>query len=263
MADRRKPGRHRKSALIRGLLALALVILAGIFWLAWTHDRASHADGRAVRRVSVEDLPTELELFESVFWEPRDTTSLREWLRDTPEFVADKTVLDIGTGSGLLALCCCRHGAAKVVATDVNPNAVACARHNAKRLGYSPDVRLVSPEPNQAIPTAFAAIEDSEQFDVIMSNPPWEDGKPSQWSDFALYDPDFRLLRSILQDAPRYLRPGGKIVLAYGCVEAIECLHRLAKEFDYDVVVLDDRDLDSLPPVFVPGMLLGLTPSTK
>ena len=219
----------------------------------------NYSDVPTSRTVSIEDLPHALEVFETVFWEPLDTESLRALLRETPKFVADKSILEIGTGSGVLGLCCFRYGADKVVATDVNPNAIACARHNAGRLGYPLDVRQVATG-EAADLSAYAVLEPNERFDVILSNPPWEDGQPQRWSDYALYDPNFKLLRSILSDARSHLKPGGKILLTYGSVEAIQCVHRLAKEYDYDIVVLDDRDLDSLPPVFLPGMLIGLSP---
>src|SRR5436190_24325428 len=67
--------------------------------------------------------PGRIAVFETVFWEPRDTTSLRE-LIGTTSLVRKKSVFEIGTGSGLISLCCLAAGADRVVATDVNSVAV-------------------------------------------------------------------------------------------------------------------------------------------
>jgi methylase of polypeptide subunit release factors len=154
----------------------------------------------------------------SVFWEPRDTESLRKLIRDTA-LVHDKTVLEIGTGTGLVALCCLQAGARRVVATDVNAAAIASARYNAQSLELADrlETRLVPLDR----PTAFSVIGDEERFDLIISNPPWENRRPNGIDEFALYDEDFRLLESLLHDLPRHLLPGGKALLAYGSVDAI------------------------------------------
>ena len=71
--------------------------------------------------------------FESVFWEPDDTVSLRN-LIVTDTIASGRTVLEIGTGTGLLSILCLQNGANSVVATDINPAAVANARYNAAHL---------------------------------------------------------------------------------------------------------------------------------
>ena len=207
------------------------------------------------RRVRVPQLSQELVLDDTVFWEPLDTQSLRELLIDRPEMVRGKTVLEIGTGSGLIAICCAEAGAERVVATDINPNAVSCAKRNAKRFGHDIDFRLVTDDPS-----AFAVVGADEKFDIIISNPPWENDQPAEWADFALYDPSFQLLRSIIQDGRQHLSPDGRILLAYGCVAAIREAKKLAAECDMQLLILDERDPESLPEVFLPGMLLGLLP---
>jgi hypothetical protein len=57
-----------------------------------------------------------------------------------------------------------------------------------------------------------------------------------------------------------HLEPGGKALLAYGCVDAIRNAKRLADQYGVQLALVDDRDLDRLPDVFLPGMLLELTP---
>ena len=68
---------------------------------------------------------------------------------------------------------------------------------------------------------AYVVLSPTERFDVIISNPPWEDASPKSWSEYALYDPGFQLMESILAGFAQHAKPGGKLMLAYGCVDAI------------------------------------------
>ena len=209
-----------------------------------------------VRTEWIEDFDHKIFIFPTVFWEPLDTTSLRKLIRETA-LVRQKRVLEIGTGSGLISLCCAQAGASWIVSTDVNSNAVECARVNAQHLGFESimDVRLV----DMANAKAFAVVGVEERFDVIISNPPWEEGEPKSIDQYALYDPNFELMKSLLSNAPAYLMDDGQLYLAYGCKTAIQLLKNLAFELGYEVEVLDDRKLEDLEEVFLPGMLLKLT----
>ncbi len=206
---------------------------------------------------TVEDLPQPLAQFDTVFWEPRDTDSLRKQIHES-ELVRGKSVLEIGTGTGLIAICCLRAGAARVIATDVNAAAIVNARHNADRFGVVDrlEARLVPLTRTEA----FSVIRPDEHFDLIVSNPPWENDRPGTIAERALYDPNFQLLHSLLAGARRYLNPGGRLWLAYGCTEAIQEIQSFAPRHGWQVNWLDDRQLAELPPVFLPGLLLELIP---
>lgn len=218
-------------------------------------QRSAIADSPIVGWHHVEGFAQPLAQFQTVFWDPRDTESLRRLIRET-ELVRGKTVLEVGTGTGLLALCCIQSGASKVVATDVNSAAILNARYNAESLGAGDrlETRLVS----LAHSEAFSVIRPEERFDVIISNPPWENVRPAAISEYALYDEGFTLLRSLLRDLPQHLSPGGRMFLAYGSRDAIREVERLGKEYKLEVRILDDRSLDALPEVFLPGMLLEI-----
>ena len=206
---------------------------------------------------TVDEWPAGIAVFETVFWDPRDTVSLRRRIRDT-SVVKGRTVLEIGTGSGLLALCCLEAGASHVTATDVNRFAIDNAAYNADLLGFSDrlDLRLVPLDDAEA----YSVIGASEKFDLIISNPPWEDALPTSIDTYAYYDEGFQLLRSLLCGLKEHLRPGGKALLAYGSVDAIKNARRLADQYGVEVRLLDDRAPDRLPDVFLPGMLLEVTP---
>lgn len=202
----------------------------------------------------IDDLRWSVAQFDSVFWDPRDTPSLRGQIR-TNHLARGKQVLEIGVGTGLLSLCSLQNGAAQVVGTDINPAAAACARYNAKRFGWENkfDCRLVT----KTNAGAFAVIKPGEKFDLIVSNPPWVDRRPKSDFEFALYDPGFNLLRTLLEGLPKHLNPGGRVFLAYGSVSGIRTLQKLGTKLGYQVMTIEDnRKLDDLPEEFLPGMTL-------
>lgn len=204
----------------------------------------------------VDDLQVELAQFETVFWEPEDTDSLRQWISDAEE-VEGSSILEIGTGTGLVSIACLLQGAERVVATDINPHAYANARYNAEHLELSPrlETRLVSAES----PGPFSVVPADERFDLILSNPPWEDAEVNEVAAFALYDPAFALLDGLLEHAADHLNLGGKLLLAYGAKQAIERIQSKAPQLGWTVTIDDERKLSELPEVFVPGMLLILS----
>jgi methylase of polypeptide subunit release factors len=203
---------------------------------------------------TVEDFDQPLAVFEHVFWEPRDTTTTREFLRN--EDLAGKRVMEIGTGSGLLALCILKAGAESVLATDINPHAVANARYNAERLGLADrlEVRQVSKEQSDA----FAVLRPGETFGLIVSNPPWEDAKPGRIEDYALYDPGWLLLASLLDGLPDRLEPGGRLWLAYGTRSGVQAVVREANKRKLPVSVLEGKDVSNLPDEFLPAVTLEI-----
>lgn len=202
----------------------------------------------------------EIVQFESVFWEPDDTVSLRKLIVEDA-IASGRDVLEIGTGTGVLSVLCLQNDAKSVVATDINPAAAACANYNAAMLAPERkiDVRLVDAKS----PAAFAVIDPAETFDLIISNPPWEDGSIAAPLDHAFYDPGFALMDTLLDGLPTHLRPGGRCLLAYGHVPAIERLIEQCEARKFDCKILDDRELASLPKDFLPGMLIEVKPPLR
>lgn len=210
---------------------------------------------------AVDGFPDRLAQFNTVFWEPDDTSSLRAWLSESGELRAAR-VLEVGTGTGIIALWCSIQAAHRIVATDINPVAVANAEYNAMNLdlGERIDFRLAA-QINGQIPGPYAVVSDSEKFDLVISNPPWEDGQVTQDAAFALYDTNFALLDGLLEETPSHLKPGGRLLLAYGARQAIQRILEMAPGLGWQVEILDSRELEELPEVFLPGMLLSLTRS--
>ena len=113
---------------------------------------------------------------------------------------AKKLAFDIGTGTGVLSALLAQRGVAKVIATDQDPRALACARENLARLGL-PQVEVVQ---------ADLFPQGKGKAALIVCNPPWLPARPSSPIEHAVYDPDSRMLRGFLQGLTEYLAPGGE-----------------------------------------------------
>jgi SAM-dependent methyltransferase len=106
---------------------------------------------------------------------------------------------DIGTGTGVLAAILARRGVRRVVATDTDPRALACARENVRRLGLQERVEVLQAD---LFPTGTAPL--------VVCNPPWLPARPSSPLEHAIYDPDSRMLRGFLAGLRDHLAPGGE-----------------------------------------------------
>lgn len=106
---------------------------------------------------------------------------------------------DIGTGTGVLAAVLARRGVQHVVATDMDPRALGCARENLDRLDLAAQVEVVQAD---LFPAGRAAL--------VLCNPPWLPGKPSSAIEAAVYDPDSRMLKAYLAGLAEHLLPGGE-----------------------------------------------------
>ncbi len=123
-------------------------------------------------------------------------------------------VLDMGTGSGILAVTAAR-AARRVVAVDVNPAAVRCARENVARNGLAGRVEVLQSD-------LFAALPPGGRFDVILFTPPYFEGALRRPFDHALNDPGKALARRFLAEAGRWLAPGGYVQMVYSSLAGPE-----------------------------------------
>jgi SAM-dependent methyltransferase len=106
---------------------------------------------------------------------------------------------DIGTGTGVLAAVLARRGIRRVIATDQDSRALACARENIERLGLSRQVEVMQ-----------ADLFPPGQAPLVVCNPPWVPARPSSPLEYGIYDPGSRMLRGFLAALPAHLAPGGE-----------------------------------------------------
>lgn len=158
----------------------------------------------------------------------------------TSEFMArhikvspEDEVLDMGTGSGILAI---KAGetALRVTAVDINPQAVRCARENVARNGLADRITVLEGD-------LFSALPAGAQFDVILFSPPYLEGPAKERLDLALYDPGKALVRRFFKEAKAYLKPSGYIQMAYSSIAEPERVLRIVREFGWSCLVIAER----------------------
>ncbi|NUY32512.1 class I SAM-dependent methyltransferase [Paraburkholderia sp. JPY303] len=106
---------------------------------------------------------------------------------------------DIGTGTGVLAALLAKRGVRKIVATDQDARALACARENLARLGYAGQVEIVQ-----------ADLFPDGRAPLVVCNPPWVPARPASPLEYAVYDPDSRMLLGFLNGLAAHLTPDGE-----------------------------------------------------
>lgn len=134
-----------------------------------------------------------------------------------------RRALDIGTGSGAIALSLATEGEMEVVATDVSAEALELAAENLRTAAPGAQVELREG-------AVFEPVA-GERFDVVVSNPPYigERERPELDTEVVDWEPAGALfsggdgldvIRAIVLGAPEHLRPGGLLALEIGAAQA-------------------------------------------
>lgn len=137
------------------------------------------------------------------------------YLHGNKALFENKSVLEIGTGSGILAVVMAKNGAKGVVATDIVATSVKNAQENAEMLNLRHIIDVREGD-------LFQPMREGERFDLIVFHHPFFCEKPTRGSgiETAIMD-DGGLIRRFLSNAKTYLEPEGKLILPFneGCGE--------------------------------------------
>lgn len=137
-------------------------------------------------------------------------------------------VADVGTGSGAIALSLAQEGKVRVLATDTDPRALELAAHNATCAGLDKLVEFARMD-------LLAGVPDCS-LHLVVSNPPYvrRSELSSLMPDVRLYEPlsaldggndGLDVIRRLLPEAARTLRPGGGLLLEIGHDQAVAVVH--------------------------------------
>ena len=149
-------------------------------------------------------------LLDENVYEPAEDTFL---LAETVEVRPGERALDVGTGTGLIALLMAKK-ARYVLGVDINPKAVELARKNARLNGIKNVEFKVS--------DLFERVRG--KFDVITFNAPYLPGRPEEPIDFALVGGERgrEVIDRFIAEVPDYLSAEGRVYLVQSSITGIE-----------------------------------------
>ena len=172
--------------------------------------------------------------------------ALRFRLDEREVDLTGKRVIDIGTGTGILALAAARAGAAFVVAADINPNAALNAADNARANGLSGRVSAVCSD-------LLAALRPGPLFDVILSSPPKHAGEPRNLADLGWHaGPKYRYITALFDHARAHLAPGGLMYVMVSSDSDLELFSAFITQAGFHAQLVTERS------IFIESFLLYL-----
>lgn len=186
----------------------------------------------------------ELEVGEGVLIPRPETEELVEWIAS--ESRPEATILDVGTGSGCIAIALNRAiKESRVCAIDISSKALDIARRNGNK--YAPEVQFVEGDALGEFDKLFGA-----KFDVVVSNPPYipESDMELMRANVTKYEPETALFvpdsdpllfyRAIAQTSKRLLKHEGKLYFEIYESLAKEMIAMLEIEGYSDIILRED-----------------------
>lgn len=207
-----------------------------------------HLTGRAPFR------QLELAVGPGVFVPRPETELLAGWVLEQLDGTAAPIVVDLGAGSGALALSIAHeHPGARVTAVERDPGAVEWTRHNAALRAAAGDTPVDVLSGDMTAPQLLRDLDGT--VDVVVSNPPYVPEGARVPREVADHDPPLALwggldgldvVRGLLVTAARLLHPGGWLGIEHADQQG-ETLPALVRAHGAFTDVVDHRDLAGRP----------------
>lgn len=174
-------------------------------------------------------------IFDYVYEPAEDTFLIAKHLK------VDGFILDVGTGCGILSVLAASK-AKHIVAVDINPYAARCAKINAEVNGVSDKIDIL-------IGDLFNPIHENLTFDTILFNAPYlPDEKRKESKSLIEYawsgGKDGReVIDRFIQQAPKYLKPYGRILLVQSSLSDVEKTIREFRKRRLQARIIDEEKI--------------------
>jgi release factor glutamine methyltransferase len=143
-------------------------------------------------------------------------------------------VLDMGTGSGVSAILAAKNSA-RVIAVDINPQALEAASMNAERNGVG---KLVDVRRSDV----FSSV--TESFDLIIFDPPFRWFAPRSLFEAAITDEGYGAMTRFFREARDHLLPNGRMLIFFGTSGDLGYLRRLIAEEHFTSTTVAEDSLE-------------------
>lgn len=189
----------------------------------WQKERQKMFKSVPTKGKTVQYLGKKFLVYKNTFWPFNDSQPLVKNFKIT----RGESVLDIGTGSGVIAIFACYRGASRVMAVDINPAAVRSARHNVKAHGFNKTITVEQSNLFQNV--------GKEKFDVITANLPFRDKPAHDIVAESQWDTDLKTNKKFFKEVKKYLKPKGRVYFAQSNFGAVKDIKKLARKAGFSM----------------------------
>lgn len=187
---------------------------------------------------------------ENVYAPAEDTFLLAENLQVS----SGDFVLDMGTGCGILAVLAAEK-ARQVLAVDINPYAIRCAKRNAEINGVKSKIDFL-------LGDLFKPINPEEIFDLIIFNPPYlpsEQNEEKIWigKAWAGGETGRKIIDRFICEGPKFLRRNGRIMLVQSSLSDIEKTLEMFGELNFEAEIVAEVKVPFERIVLIEAKRLG------
>jgi release factor glutamine methyltransferase len=181
----------------------------------------------------VEYLGEKFVVYPNVFWPHEDSKAI---VKNYKINLGDD-VLDLCTGSGVIAIFSAIKGAKKVLAIDISPNAVKSAKENVKTHQFDSVIEV-------RLSDMFSAIKPEEKFDVITMNPPFTPHSVSDYAERTVWDDNLNVQNTFFEQVHNHLKKNGRIYISQAKFGAVEEMKRKAEKAGFKVKLIGENKVD-------------------
>ena len=154
-------------------------------------------------------------------------------------------LLEIGPGTGTISIMAAYKGAKKVLAIDINPDAVKNTNENIKKHGMENTVEVRHGN-------LYEPLMKDEKFDRIFWNTPFGivDDKNIPDLEKAVYDPGYKSTERFIKEAKLHLKDGGRLLIGFSStLGKIDLVRQFTEEAGFDLKLLFEAESKEVHPV--------------
>ena len=196
----------------------------------WQVERQRNFRSIPLSGIKVNYLGKQFLVFKNVFIPFIDTEPLIKHFRINK----GESVLDIGTGCGLIAIFAAYKRTEKIIAVDINPDAVKTAKVNVQLHGFSDIIEIRQSD-------VFSQIKKGEKFDVITANLPLRNKQAKNIIEASMWDTNLQAHKKLLHGAKVHLKKTGCIYLSQSNFGAVKEVIKLSQKENFKVKVIGQK----------------------
>ena len=195
------------------------------------------------KRYTVKVLNREFIVLPNVF-SPKYFNDTELFAKNLPVATGEE-MLEIGSGTGAISITAAYRGAKKVLAIDINPDAVKNTQENIQKHKLEDKIEVRRGD-------LYEALKRGEKFDSIFWNTPFalvDEGKISDLEK-AVYDPGYKSTRKFIFEAKKHLKKNGRLLIGFSTtLGKLKKIKEFCREAKFDLKLIYEAKSEEVYPV--------------